>query len=132
MSKFLSVEEFTTPCPVCVSPKTSLSSVSNLMNKHGIRHITVVDNAIPVGVISERDLRVVEKFPAWMSFQVGDVMTKDPYSVSYDEKIDAAALEMSRRKIGSAVVLNEVGEIFGIFATTDALNALVEIVRGEV
>lgn len=132
MSKFLSVEEFTTPCPVCVSPKTSLSSVSNLMNKHGIRHITVVDNAIPVGVISERDLRVVEKFPAWMSFQVGDVMTKDPYSVSYDEKIDAVALEMSRRKIGSAVVLNEVGEIFGIFATTDALNALVEIVRGEV
>ncbi len=132
MSKFLSVEEFTTPCPVCVSPKTSLSSVSNLMNKHGIRHITVVDNAIPVGVISERDLRVVEKFPAWMSFQVGDVMTKDPYSVSYDEKIDAVALEMSRRKIGSAVVLNEVGEIFGIFTTTDALNALVEIVRGEV
>ena len=132
MSKFLSVEEFTTPCPVCVSPKTSLSSVSNLMNKHGIRHITVVDNAIPVGVISERDLRVVEKFPAWVSFQVGDVMTKDPYSVSYDEKIDAVALEMSRRKIGSAVVLNEVGEIFGIFTTTDALNALVEIVRGEV
>lgn len=43
-----------------------------------------------------------------------------------------AAYEMSLNKIGSMVVVDDHGEVFGIFTTTDALNALIEIVRGEV
>ena len=47
---------------------------------------------------------------------------------------DAMALKqllaMSKQKIGSAVVSDH-NEIVGIFTSTDALNALVEILRGQ-
>ena len=38
---------------------------------------------------------------------------------------------MSSKKLGSAIVLDEQGDLAGIFTTTDALNALVEVIRGK-
>jgi acetoin utilization protein AcuB len=128
----ISVEEFTTPCPITVSPEASLGTVSQLMTRHGIRHIPIVSGTDPIGIISDRDIRVLNQFPLWESFNVAKVMVSNPFTVTYDAKIDSVAYEMSKRKIGSAVVMDEVGQIMGIFTSTDALNALVEVVRGEV
>jgi acetoin utilization protein AcuB len=48
-------------------------------------------------------------------------------SVYGSENLGEVALQLSSQKVGSALVLDESGEIYGIFTTTDALNALVEI-----
>ncbi len=128
----VSVDEFTTPCPFTVSREATLREVYQLMTTHGIRHIPVVDGKIPVGIVSDRDLKLLGQFPAWEDFSVGKIMSPDPFTVMYDSKIDTVAFEMSKRKIGSALVMNEIGQIVGIFTSTDALNALIEVVRGEV
>ncbi len=128
----ITVEEFTTPCPVTVSSHVTLGDIGILMEKHGIRHVPVVENNIAVGVVSDRDLKLMGKFQGWQSYNVSEILSHDPFTVTYDTKLDVVAYEMSKRKIGSALVIDEIGEIMGIFTSTDALNALVEIVRGEV
>jgi acetoin utilization protein AcuB len=126
------VDEFTSPCPFTVSRDTKMELVKNMMDEHGIRHMPVVDHQEAIGIISDRDLKVLGKFPAWSSFVAEDVMSPNPYTVTPTTNLDEVALQMSERKIGSAIVQDETGEIVGIFTSTDALNALVEVIRGEV
>lgn len=126
------VDEFTTPCPVTVHRGTSMEQVKMLMEEYGIRHVPVVDSNEAVGIISDRDLKVLGKFPSWNTFVAEDVMSVNPYTVSPDTNIDEVAYYMSANKIGSALVQDEHGEVVGIFTSTDALNALVELIRGDV
>ena len=125
------VDEFTSPCAVTVARGTAMEKVKSLMEKHGIRHIPVVDGDVAVGIISDRDLKVLAKFPSWSTFVAEDVMTTDPYTVSADTNLDEVAFQMSDKKIGSAIVQDDAGDVIGIFTSTDALNALVEVIRGE-
>ncbi|MDZ4660696.1 MAG: CBS domain-containing protein [Pseudomonadota bacterium] len=125
------VDEFTTPTPFTVSANTSMEEVSRVMKDHGIRHVPVISGNVPVGIISDRDLKVLGKFPSWSTFIAEDVMSTNPYTVSPETNIDEVAYYMSENKIGSALVQDEAGSIVGIFTATDALNALVEVIRGE-
>lgn len=127
------VEEFTTPDPVMVPETASIDEMSALMEKHGVRHLPIVRDGGVVGVVSDRDLRVTSGLSAERRNQVmaRDIMATDPVSVLADTPLDEVAFDMSERKIGSVLVYEESGEYLGIFTVTDALNALIEIVRGE-
>ncbi|MCE3014031.1 MAG: CBS domain-containing protein, partial [Proteobacteria bacterium] len=56
-----------------------------------------------------------------------DIMSTDPLVVRANDPLSEVAYLLSSSKVGSAIVMDENDEIFGIFTTTDALNALVEI-----
>ena len=56
-------------------------------------------------------------------------MAEHPLTVSASLPLDEVAYAMSERRVGSAIVNDEKGELLGIFTATDALNALIEIVR---
>ena len=58
---------------------------------------------------------------------VEDIMNPNLFSVYRNEGLGEVAFQLSSQKVGSALVLDESGEVYGIFTTTDALNALVEI-----
>ncbi len=125
------VDEFSTPTPFTVKSNTSMEEVSRIMTDNGIRHVPVVSGNEAVGIISDRDLKVLGKFPAWSSFVAEDVMSPNPYMVSPETNLDEVAYYMSANKIGSALVQDEIGNIVGIFTATDALHALIEVMRGE-
>jgi acetoin utilization protein AcuB len=129
----LTVEEFTTPEPITVSEDMSIDDLQRLMAENGIRHLPVVREERMVGVISDRDVRVVAGLTYAERFQVtaGDLMTPDPLIVNANAHLDEVALAMSERKVGSAIVLDADGKLLGIFTATDALNALIEVVRGD-
>jgi len=126
------VEEFTTPDPVTVDEDTTVEELSRLMREHGIRHLPVLRGSQVVGIISERDLKVVEglNFKEKALVCAADIMARDPISVSAEATLDEVAFEMSNRKIGS-VIVTEGSKFLGIFTVTDALNALIEISRGN-
>ncbi|MCC7405318.1 MAG: CBS domain-containing protein [Bdellovibrionales bacterium] len=126
------VDEFTSPTPITVAADTSAAEVAKLLRKHNIRHIPVVDDEVPVGIISERDLRVLSTVKELNQVTAAQVMVSDPFTVSPDTPLDQVVFEMSDRKIGSAIVQDEDGKVVGIFTNTDALNALIEILRGVV
>ena len=58
-----SVEAFMSDVLVIVDPRTSLEQASRLMRGHGIRHLPVVDKGEIVGLLSQRDVYLVETLP---------------------------------------------------------------------
>ena len=91
----------------------SVAHARQMMRRHHIRHLPVVDGQQVVGVISERDLAVVESLPGAnpTDVRVEEAMNRDVYAVSPDDALDAVSREMAERKLGSAVVI-ERGEVF--------------------
>ena len=86
-----------------------------------------------VGILSDRDVKLIETcFEDISSLKVDYVMTPDPYTVSPDTPLEEVVFTMSKEKIGSAIVISETDGYMGIFTSTDALNALLEVLRGDV
>ncbi|HMO45262.1 MAG TPA: CBS domain-containing protein [Rubrivivax sp.] len=125
------VEEYTTPNPVTATEDLSIEELRQRMDAYGVRHLPVVRGGEVVGVISERDLRLVEGLSREHRFQVRarDLMRPDPVSMRADTPLDDVAFVMSDRKIGSVIITEADGSLLGIFTVTDALNALIEISR---
>jgi acetoin utilization protein AcuB len=128
------VSEFTTPDPITVSEDMLIYDLRQLMEKHGIRHLPVVRGDTVVGVISDRDVRLFSGLTVAEKFQVqaADIMATDPLTVSASTPLDEVAYAMSEKKVGSVIVKDEDDQFLGIFTVTDALNALIEIVRAGV
>ncbi len=125
------VEEFTSPNPITASESSSIEELRQIMDANGIRHIPIVDHEKVVGIISDRDLRVVAglRLADKKMITASDLMVRDPLTVSSEMPLDEVAFEMSSRKVGSVIVNDENDELLGIFTVTDALNALIEIAR---
>ncbi len=125
------VDEFTTPDPITASEDMTIDDLRQLMERHAIRHLPVVRGDVAVGIISDRDVRLVSGLSVAEKFQVraSDVMAPDPLSVSAGTPLDEVAYAMSEKKVGSVIVNDKDGRLLGIFTATDALNALIEIVR---
>jgi len=126
------VDEYTSPSPVTASEQAGSEELADLMREHGVRHLPVTRDGQVVGMVSQRDLKVLAALePARRSLvTAADIMTPDPVTVRLSDRLDEVALRMSALKIGSVVVLDDEDSLYGIFTATDALNALVEILRG--
>lgn len=125
------VDEYTTPSPLTVNIGASMDELVDIMKSNEIRHIPVVENDRPVGIISDRDVKMVMNVAGASVLRARDLMHENPYMVESGTLLEEVVLEMSKNKFGSAIV-NDDGRIVGIFTSTDALNALVEILRGDI
>lgn len=125
------VEEFTNLDPFTASVNARLDELTMIMKEKGIRQLPLTNNGAIVGIVSERDLRVVENLTQVEKgfVRACDIMVRAPVTVSADTSLEEVAFEMSQRKIGSVLVTDENGNYLGIFTATDALNALVELAR---
>lgn len=126
----IQVEEFTTPNPASVGPNEPITKIRSIMDDCGFRHILVAENNKAIGIISQRD--ILQNLLKNDKLLASDIMQKNIYRVQYSQTLENVAFAMSEKKIGSALVEDENGEIYGIFTTTDALNALVEILRDQI
>ena len=125
------VEEFTTPDPVTSIEEASLEKLGQIMSEFGVRHIPIVRGDSVVGIVSDRDLRVVSCLSAQEKklLRASDIMVADPVTVSANSSLEEVAFQMSEKKIGSVIVNDDSDNLLGIFTVTDALNALIEIAR---
>ena len=129
----ISLEEYTTPAPYFVKENDLIVDIMRTMGERGIRHLPVLkDDGSAVGIISDRDVAVMRTFAFKSDVTAKDLMTPDPFTLNYKVSLLEAAYTMSRHKIGSIIVNDDDGSVYGIFTSTDALNALVEVLRGDV
>ncbi len=119
------VRDYMTPSPHWIGAQQALSEAKGLMQEFKIRHLPVLSESRLVGVVSDRDLGVIESVLHTETLPVADAMTPDPYAVAPGTPLRQVAREMANRRCGSAVVM-EGDEVLGIFTTTDALDALAE------
>lgn len=122
------IGQFMTPLPHTIEFDQPLTRAHELMRTHHIRHLPVMQNGKLLGLVSIRDLHLIETLRDVDPDEVPveDAMAEEPYTVSPDEPLDAVAAIMADHKLGSAVVV-EGGQVQGIFTTVDALRALLQL-----
>jgi acetoin utilization protein AcuB len=128
----ITIDEYVSPVPFTGTTDMRLSEVSKIMREQGFRHLPILKDNKPVGIISDRDISLLDSLEDLSNVCVEDVMVRDPYCAYIGTSISEVAFEMSSRKIGSALILTKEGHLDGIFTSIDGLNALIEIVRGDV
>jgi len=121
-----------TPFPYHVQADDPVSEVERLMEEHRIRHVPVQDGGRVVGIISERDLQHLVN-PALPPrdrerIRARDVLVPDPYLVEMNAPLDEVLAEMSRRQIGSAIVVRH-QRLAGILSASDICRVLAAILR---
>jgi acetoin utilization protein AcuB len=127
MSRY-TVERFMTAHPVCIASDRTLAEAHRTMRERGIRHLPVVDGGRLVGLVSQRDLYLVETLQGVSPDQerVEEAMTAEPFTVAPDAPLEYVAAVMAEHKYGSAVVVHG-GAVVGLFTTVDALRALASL-----
>ena len=125
-----SVKRFMSVRPTVVTSRHTLVDAHQVMREKGIRHLPVIDEGKLVGVVSQRDLYLLETLRGVDAARelVEEAMSGEPYVVPPEAPLDEVAEEMARHRCGSALVV-EAGEVVGIFTSTDALRALVALLR---
>jgi acetoin utilization protein AcuB len=124
------VREYMSPCVHSIGKGQMLSTAHAMMRKWNIRHLPVLDAGRVVGLLSIRDLHLVETLndvdPT--KVPVEDAMSPEPYAIAPNAELRTVAVEMATRKLGSALVVNR-DKVIGIFTTVDALRALFELLE---
>jgi acetoin utilization protein AcuB len=127
------VDEFMTYSPRSIGASQSLAEAHQLMRDNRIRHLPVLAGGALVGLVSERDLHLLETLQDVdpRSVAVDEAMSERPLTVAPEAALAPVVEEMWRRKLGSAVVVKD-GRVVGMFTTNDALRALFELLsRGR-
>ena len=122
------IKRFMTQPVHVIGAQQPLSEAHRQMNALGVRHLPVRSGGKLVGLVSQRDLHLIETLRDVDPLEVAveEAMTQDVLTVEPDAPLRDVVHEMAERKLGSALVV-EGHEVVGIFTTVDALRALEQL-----
>jgi acetoin utilization protein AcuB len=125
--QFPTVRAYMSPSPLTINKGRPLAAAQALMREHRIRHLPVLEGGQVVGVLSERDVLLVESMPGVNPtvIRVEEAMVQNVFQVSPDDPVADVVETMIDRKLGSAVVVDH-DRTVGVFTTIDALRAFHE------
>jgi acetoin utilization protein AcuB len=135
------VRDYMTPDPKVVYPDINFPEAVQLMRKHNIRRLPVVEDGQLVGIVVEKDLLTNQPSPATTlsvheiyslmeRLRVRQIMTQPVITVEGDCPVEEAARIMVENKIGCLPIMQ--GEtLVGIITETDIFKVLVEVLGGQ-
>ena len=123
------VREHMTTSPHTIGDAQSVEEAARRMSRYQIRHLPVLRGGELVGIVSDRDVRLVEGLGLEQT-PVGEAMSPEVFTVDATDELGDVVAHMSSQKKGSAVVLDH-GHVIGIFTTTDALGYLSRLLAIE-
>ena len=109
---------------VTISPTRQVGQALQLMQKHQIRHLPVMEKDRMVGWITSRDLREILLASMLEEIKVGDVMVQVPLSVTPDTEVEEAARLIHEHKIGGMPVV-ERDRLVGVITMQDLIAAFI-------
>jgi acetoin utilization protein AcuB len=129
------VRDLMTPAPLTVPPATSVHEAYRLMQDRRIGHLPVCEDGRLVGLLSERDLRLVLPSPATSlaahelhylleRLTVAEIMTRFPVTIGPDHALTEAASRMLSHNV-HALPVTEHRRLVGILTRTHLLYAFI-------
>jgi len=144
------VSDIMTRDPITATPNMPLTDAIKLLAERRISGLPVVENGKLVGVVAESDLmwresgvtpppyimlldsviylenpaRYERELHKALGQTVGDVMTRNPVTISPDATLAKAAGLMHERSIQRLPVLNAVGQVVGILTRGDIVRMM--------
>ena len=127
------ISRYMTRQPWTIERSATLTAAHQLMRRHAIRHLPVMDAGKLVGIVSERDLHLIETLPDSDpdDVTVEDAMTETVYVAAPTDEVSEVVDRMAAAKLGSAVVMQD-QSVEGIFTSIDALQVLSHVLRRAV
>src|SRR3989338_8411588 len=98
------VEQFMTAVPYSIDSRESLLKAQQIMDKHHIRHLPVMEDGHVVGILSDRDIKqacALRKETHFAELDVKTACVEKVYVVSPDTPLKKVALEMAKHRYGS-------------------------------
>jgi acetoin utilization protein AcuB len=130
--KQIRVADWMTEDVLAVETFDSISIARQLMAKHRINQLPVLDNDVLVGIVTDRDLR--DAYPTSMMIDRGkeidkfadtvtveEVMSHDVFTVRPDTPLAKAVSLLRRHRIGSLPVVKD-RDLVGIITRSDILE----------
>ncbi len=122
--------------PVTITSDESLQTAMELLHKHNVRELPVVEHGELIGIVTDRDLReIAPSYPVFrdqeeiryylQNLKVAKAMTVDPLKISPERSLLEAAKVLHTYRIGALPVV-EGGRLVGIISVTDILKAFIE------
>ena len=124
------IQKHMTTSPHAIGLDQPLTVAHATMKKHDIRHLPVLDGGLLVGVLTDRDLSLIETLRDVdpKSVTVEDAMSTSIYSVPPETPLDEVVSAMAEHKYGCAVIMQN-NHVVGIFTTVDACRTLADLLH---
>ena len=107
--------------PITITPDTTIGQVQDLIARHGISGLPVVEGKTLCGIVTQRDLR----FETQTSKQVTEIMTPRERLVTVHESAprSAAIEQLQKHRIEKVLVVNDDFELRGMITVKDMRKA---------
>jgi acetoin utilization protein AcuB len=139
----MTARELMTPDPVTIAPGATTAEAWDLMRELDIRHLPVVEGEALVGMLSDRDLGVLEvgrqlieegadALRRRLAQPVIQVMSTDVVGAEPDTEVSELLTLLIEHKVGAIpVVVPDTQQIVGIVSYIDVLRALQDALEDE-
>jgi len=131
------VKDWMTREVTTITPDVTLPEAHQLMVENDIRRLPVLKDGQLVGIITRGDVRGAEPSAAsslsiWevnyllAKLKIGQMMTREPLTVSPETTLGQAAKMMREHKISGLPVVDEGGQLAGIITESDIFRLVVQ------
>ncbi len=109
-----------------VASTDSVQTILEMMLANSIRSVVVLDQDKLIGIVSERDcaLKVLFRNRKAAETTAAEIMTRDVFTVTGEETIDACMLMMSSKNIRHLPVSNN-GNVVGMVSVGDVVKEMI-------
>ena len=129
------VSDWMTRNPITIDADATVVDAIRLLKQKKIRRLPVMKSGKLVGLVTEKmlldyspskatTLDIWEMNALLSTKPISEVMNPEPHTVSPDTELTDCARIIHDRKLNGITVLDQEGNLVGIFTTTDALKAL--------
>jgi acetoin utilization protein AcuB len=119
-----------TVLPHTIGVDQTLAQAEKMMSTYQVRHLPVLDAGRLVGILSDRDIKLVETFKDVDAEKVtvDEAYSPDPYIVAPSMPLNTVCETMAAKRY-SCVLIEDNHKLVGIFTWVDALRVFSEMME---
>ncbi len=131
MSKVIpAIQKYMTVMPHTIGFDQTIKKAGEMLAEYKIRHLPVLKGGKLVGIVTDRDIKLVLSFQDVDASKatVEEAYTPEPYVTSPNAKLNEVVSHLAEKKYGCALVADN-GKLVGIFTEIDAYKALSDLLE---